>query len=73
MIDEFTRWGGRLLQLLDAHSEQWGYYQLIHLEGTPLVHIDNRMVIGMFGGCLAAVLWASNVKLRFPHSRIRIV
>ncbi len=33
---EFTRWGGQLLQLLGVHSEQWGYYQLIHLEGTPL-------------------------------------
>ncbi len=50
-----------------------GYYQLIHLEGTPLTRIDGRMIIGMFGGCLAAALWANNVKLRFPRSRIRIV
>ncbi|MBN0872347.1 YeeE/YedE family protein, partial [Pseudomonas aeruginosa] len=28
--------------------------------------------IGMFGGCLAAALWANNVKLRLPRSRIRI-
>lgn len=70
---EFTRWGGQLLQLLGVHSEQWGYYQLIHLEGTPLTRIDGRMIIGMFGGCLAAALWANNVKLRFPRSRIRIV
>ncbi len=62
---EFTRWGGQLLQLLGVHSEQWGYYQLIHLEGTPLTRIDGRMIIGMFGGCLAAALWANNVKLRF--------
>ena len=24
------------------------------------------MIIGMFGGCFAAALWANNVKLRFP-------
>lgn len=30
------------------------------------------MIIGMFGGCLAAALWANNVKLRLPRSRIRI-
>ncbi len=29
-----------------------GYYQLIHLEGSPLTRIDGRMIIGMFGGCL---------------------
>ncbi len=32
-------WSG-LLQLLGVHSEQWGYYQLIHLEGSPLTRID---------------------------------
>ncbi len=69
---EFTRWGGQLLQLLGVHSEQWGYYQLIHLEGSPLTRIDGRMIIGMFGGCPAAALWANNVKLRLPRSRIRI-
>ena len=30
------------------------------------------MIIGMFGGCFAAALWANNVKLRLPRSRIRI-
>ena len=57
---EFTRWGGQLLQLLGVHSEQWGYYQLIHLEGSPLTRIDGRMIIGMFGGCLAAALAVNN-------------
>jgi len=33
---EFTRWGGQLLQLMGVHAEEWGYYKLIHLEGTPL-------------------------------------
>ena len=70
---EFTRWGGQLLQLIGVHSEEWGYYKLIHLEGTPLTRIDGMMIIGMFGGCFAAALWANNVKLRFPRSRIRIL
>ena len=26
------------------------------------------MIIGMFGGCFAAALWANNVKLRMPKS-----
>ena len=70
---EFTRWGGQLLQLAGVHSEEWGYYKLIHLEGTPLTRIDGMKIIGMFGGCFAAALWANNVKLRFPRSRIRIL
>ncbi|MCS5807506.1 YeeE/YedE family protein [Klebsiella pneumoniae subsp. pneumoniae] len=37
-----------------------------------MTRIDGRMIIGMFGGCLAAALWANNVKLRLPRSRIRI-
>ena len=69
---EFTRWGGQLLQLAGVHTEEWGYFKLIHLEGSPLTRIDGMMIIGMFGGCFAAALWANNVKLRFPHSRKRI-
>jgi len=70
---EFTRWGGQLLQLAGIHTEEWGYFKLIHLDGTPLTRIDGRMIIGMFGGCFAAALWANNVKLRLPRSRIRIL
>lgn len=70
---EFTRWGGQILQLFGVHAEQWGYYKMIHLEGTPLTRIDGMMILGMFGGCFAAALWANNVKLRMPRSRIRIV
>ena len=70
---EFTRWGGHLLQLAGYHPETWGYFQLIHLEGTPLTRIDGVMIIGMFAGCLSAALWANNVKLRLPRHRIRIV
>ncbi|MCP6570818.1 hypothetical protein NL494_26960, partial [Klebsiella pneumoniae] len=69
----FTRWGGQLLQLAGVHTEQWGYFKLIHLEGTPLTRIDGMMIIGMFGGCFAAALWANNIKLRLPRSRIRII
>ena len=70
---EFTRWGGQLLQLVGVQWVEWVYYKLIHLEGTPLTRIDGMMIIGMFGGCFAAALWANNVKLRFPRSRIRIL
>ena len=69
---EFTRWGGHLLQLLGYHPENWAYFKVIHLEGTPLDRIDGVMIIGMFAGCLSAALWANNVKLRWPRSRIRI-
>ncbi len=70
---EFTRWGGHLLQFLGFHPETWGYFKVIHLEGTPLGRIDGVMIIGMFAGCLSAALWANNVKLRVPQHRIRIV
>lgn len=70
---EFTRWGGHLLQILGAEPENWGYFKVIGLAGTPLDRIDGMMIIGMFGGCIAAALWANNVKLRMPQSRVRIM
>ena len=70
---EFTRWGGHALQLFGFHPETWGYFKVIHLEGTPLDRVDGMMIIGMFAGCLSAALWANNVKLRMPHHRVRIV
>lgn len=70
---EFTRWGGHLLQFLGYHPETWGYFKVLHLEGTPLDRIDGLMIIGMFAGCLSAALWANNIKLRVPQHRIRIV
>ncbi|HAZ54355.1 MAG TPA: YeeE/YedE family protein [Franconibacter helveticus] len=70
---EFTRWGGQLLQQMGVQAQTWGYFKLIHLEGTPLTRIDGRMIIGMFAGCFAAALWANNVKLRLPQHRIRII
>ena len=69
---EFTRWGGHLLQLFGYHPENWGYFKVIHLDGTPLDRIDGVMIIGMFAGCLSAALWANNVKLRLPQHRIRV-
>ena len=51
---EFTRWGGQLLQLFGVHAEEWGYFKIIHLEGSPLTRIDGMMILGMFGGCFAA-------------------
>lgn len=53
---EFTRWGGQLLQLFGVHAEEWGYFKIIHLEGSPLTRIDGMMILGMFGGCFAAAL-----------------
>lgn len=69
---EFTRWGGHVLQGFGLHPEQWSYFKLIHLDGTPLDRVDGMMVLGMFAGCLSAALWANNVKLRWPRHRIRI-
>lgn len=69
---EFTRWGGHLLQFAGYHPETWGYFKIIGLSGTPLDRVDGVMILGMFAGCLAAALWANNVKLRLPQHRIRV-
>ena len=69
---EFTRWGGHVLQFLGVDLSHWGYFKIIGLQGTPLTRVDGVMVIGMFAGCFSAALWANNVKLRWPHHRIRI-
>ncbi|MCW1427460.1 YeeE/YedE thiosulfate transporter family protein, partial [Klebsiella pneumoniae] len=53
--------------------EEWGYFKIIGLEGTPLTRIDGVMIIGMFGGCIMAALWANNVKLRHPQHKVRIL
>ncbi len=70
---EFTRWGGHLLQFAGMQPENWGYFKLLGLQGTPLERVDGMMILGMFAGCLAAALWANNIKLRRPQHRIRIV
>jgi len=69
---EFTRWGGHILQWLGVDVSQWGYFQVIGLQGTPLTRIDGVMILGMFAGCFSAALWANNVKLRLPQHRIRV-
>lgn len=69
---EFTRWGGHIMQWFGAEPESWQYFKIIGLEGTPLDRVGGVMIIGMFGGCLAAVLWANNMKLRMPSSKKRI-
>lgn len=70
---EFTRWGGEVLQVFGFHPEQWGYFKIIGLDGAPWTRVDGVMVLGMFAGCLASALWASNVKLRLPRHKRRIV
>lgn len=69
---EFTRWGGHALQALGVDISDWGYFQLIGMQGTPLTRVDGIMIIGMFAGCMAAALWADNVKLRWPNHRVRV-
>lgn len=66
---EFTRWGGHIAALLGFSPQQWSYFQLIGLNGSPLERIDGVMIIGMFAGALCAALWAGNVQLRWPTSR----
>lgn len=70
---EFTRWGGHVMQWFGAHPEEWGYFKVIGLQGTPLDRVDGMMIIGMLGGCLSAALWANNLKLRRPTHRFRII
>ncbi|NML31193.1 selenium metabolism membrane protein YedE/FdhT [Paraburkholderia antibiotica] len=69
---EFTRWGGHALQMFGLHPEEWGYFRIIGLHGTPWTRVDGVMVLGMFAGSLAAALWANNVKLRLPRRKRRI-
>lgn len=69
---EFTRWGGHLAQLFGANPAEWTYLKILGFQGTPWDRIDGMMIIGMFAGALAAALWADNVKLRLPSTRIRI-
>lgn len=69
---EFTRWGGEILQTLGINVDNWGYFKLVGLDDTVFTRIDGLMILGMFAGCLAAALWANNVKLRRSHSKIRI-
>lgn len=70
---EFTRWGGHLAELFGAKPAEWTYLKILGYGGTPWDRIDGVMIIGMFAGALSAALWADNVKLRHPASRIRIV
>ncbi len=69
---EFTRWGGEILQVLGVNVDNWGYYQIIKLDGTVFTRVDGVMILGMFAGCISAALWANNVKLRRSQNKIRI-
>ncbi len=49
---EFHSLGRANFAAFGVHAEQWGYYKLIHLEGTLLTRIDGMMILGMpAGGC----------------------
>jgi len=70
---EFTRWGGHIVSFFGAQPEQWAYFKIIGLSGSPLDRIDGLLLIGMFGGCFAAALWANNVKFRRSKYSVRII
>ncbi|MBF0783974.1 selenium metabolism membrane protein YedE/FdhT [Muribacter muris] len=70
---EFTRWGGEFLEFVGIDVSDWGYFQLVGLEGSVFTRIDGLMIVGMFAGCLSAALWANNVKFRHSAHKIRIV
>ncbi|CBL45423.1 Conserved hypothetical protein [gamma proteobacterium HdN1] len=70
---EFTRWGGHIAAWLGFEPQEWSYFKLIGLQGSPLTRIDGVMIIGMFGGALCTALWANNVQLRWPTHKRRLV
>ncbi len=44
---EFTRWGGHIISWFGYTPQEWSYFKLIGLAGTPLDRIDGVMIIGM--------------------------
>ena len=50
---EFTRWGGHVLAWFGYRPEEWSYFKLIGLQGTPFDRIDGVMIVGMLLGALA--------------------
>lgn len=70
---EFTRWGGHILSWFGYQPQEWSYFKLIGLAGTPLERIDGVMIVGMFVGALCTALWAGNVGLRWPTGKRRLL
>ena len=70
---EFTRWGGHVLAWFGLRPQEWSYFKLLGLQGTPLDRVDGVMVLGMFLGALCCALWAGNVGLRRPTSLRRLM
>ncbi|MBD9677110.1 selenium metabolism membrane protein YedE/FdhT [Pseudomonas sp. PDM18] len=70
---EFTRWGGHVLSWFSLQPQEWSYFKIIGLQGTPLDRVDGVMIIGMFLGALVCALWAGNVSLRWPTSKRRLL
>lgn len=69
---EFTRWGGHILQFIGVDISDWGYFKIMNMNGNIFTRVDGVMIIGMFGGVIAAAFWGNNLKWRMPASRIRI-
>jgi len=70
---EFTRFGGHLLQAMGVDVSQWAYFQMIHMDGTPLTRTDGWIVFGMLFGALITVLLGNHFKLRVPQQKRRLL
>lgn len=69
---EFTKWGGHILQWFGVDISDWGYFQLIKMDGNIFTRVSGITIIGMFVGAFIAALWANNIKLRLPQNKIRV-
>lgn len=69
---EFTKWGGHILQWFGVDISDWGYFQLIKMDGNIFTRVSGVTIIGMFVGAFVAALWANNIKLRLPQNKIRV-
>lgn len=70
---EFTRFGGHILQWFGINVAEWDYFELVGLQGTPLIRTDGWIVIGMLIGALIMILISNSFKIRIPNQRRRLV
>lgn len=70
---EFTRLGGHILQMFGVDISGWGYFNLIHMNGTTFGRTNGWIVWGMFIGALIMVLFSNNFKIRIPKQKRRLL
>ncbi|WP_050616320.1 selenium metabolism membrane protein YedE/FdhT [Bacillus testis] len=70
---EFTRFGGHILQWFGVDISDWGYYNLIKMQGTTFSRSDGWIVWGMFIGALITILLSNNFKIRIPKQKRRLI